>query len=57
MGEKSKCCQIFLADEDYAAIERIAGRRNMSVEQWVEETVLMARADYHDRVRRIEKVI
>ncbi len=57
MSGEAKRCQITLEDDEFADIERIAGRRNMTVEQWIEETVRLARSDYHARVRRIEKVI
>ncbi len=57
MSEKEKRCQIFLDDEEYADIERIAGWRKITVEQWVHEALCKARADYHKRVEGLEKAL
>ena len=55
MSEKGKCCRIFLDAGEYAEIERIAGRRNMSVEEWITDKTRLALADYHERSERIKQ--
>ena len=57
MAETGKHCRIFLDVEEYAEIERIAGRRNMSVEEWILEQVRQTRADYHQHIGRIREAI
>ena len=57
MAETGKCCRIFLDAGEYAEIERIAGRRNMSVEEWILEQVRQTRADYHQHIGRIREAI
>ena len=55
MAENGKHCRIFLDAEEYAEIERIAGRRNMSVEEWIADKTRLALADYHERSGRIKR--
>lgn len=57
MGENGKHCRIFLDADEYAEIERIAARRNMSVEEWITEQVRQTRADYHKHIGRIQEAI
>lgn len=57
MAENGKHCWIFLDAGEYAEIERIAGRRNMSVEEWILEQVRQTRADYQQHIRRIREAI
>ena len=57
MPENGKHCRIFLDADEYAEIERIAARRNMSVEEWIAEQVRQTRADYHKHIGRIQEAI
>ena len=57
MAESGKYCQVFLDVGEYAEIERIAGRRNMSVEEWIAEQVRQTRADYHKHIERIREAL
>ena len=57
MAEPGECCWIFLDAGEYAEIERIAGRRNMSVEEWILEQVRQTRADYQQHIGRIQEAI
>ena len=61
MGETQegakRVCQVSLDDEEYAHLERIAARRNITVEQWIEEIIRRDRADYLSRSASIKRVI
>ena len=57
MAETGKQCRIFLDADEYAEIERIAARRNMSVEEWITEQVRQTRTDYHKHIGRIQEAI
>ena len=48
---------IALNDYEYAHLERIATRRNITVEQWIEELIRRDIADYRRRSENIRMII